>query len=278
MNALNAFIQGVTVLLPTLYLGVALLHGMAFAGDQAPPAAARWRPRLGRTTLALHGAMLGARWAVAGTFPIDGAWLLVSATVFVVALLHAVLTARLNRPAVGSIVLGTAALLQIGASALGPVRAEPIEAADLGKVLHVVTIVLASAALVLSGLFGYLHLLMLRQMRAKSFGPVYRQLPDLEQLALMTRRAAGAGFLFLTPGLNVGIALAHQRVEGFRYLDPSVLLTMALWIHFLLIAFSRKIRGWTARRASIAAVAGLVTLILTILITLVPAVTFHGYG
>ena len=275
MSGLNSFIQASTILLPTVYLVAALLHGMAFAGDRAPSFAARWRGPVRIGALILHAGMLTARWKVAGTFPVDGAWLLVSATVFVVALLHAVITARIARSAVGSIVLATAALFQTFAAAFGPVRAIVLPAADSIKILHVSTVVLATAALVLSGLFGYLHLLLLRQLRQKSFGPLYRQLPDLEQLARMTRRAAGAGFLFLTLGLNVGIFLAHKKFQDFDYADPHVILTIALWIHFGLIAFSRRIGGWTARRASIAAVLGLATLILTILITLVPAATFH---
>ena len=134
------------------------------------------------------------------------------------------------------------------------------------------------SAVCVSGLFGFLHLLLLRQMRRKSFGPVYRELPDLEQLVRLTRTSALWGFLFMAAGLNVGIGMAHARgTEGFGYLDPHVLLTIAIWLHFGLIAFSRHVPGLTARRTSIAAAWGLLILLATIALTLVP-VTFHELG
>lgn len=274
---MNAFIQAGTVLLPSAYMLLAVLHGMAFAGKRAPAFAARLRPWAFAGTTLLHVAVFGARWTVAGTFPIDGAWLVVSATALSVALLFAVISSRTHHVAVGGVVLSMVALLQTAASAFGPVRAVQLPPADSFKLIHVGTLILAAAALVLSGIFGYLHLLLFRQMRRKRFGPLYSQLPNLEHLVRLTRRAALAGFLFLTASLNVGIALAHQRVASFEYTDPQVLLTMAIWVHFGLIAFSRRIRGFSARRASIAAVAGLVTLLITILMTLVP-ITFHQLG
>jgi ABC-type uncharacterized transport system permease subunit len=276
---LNVFVQAMTVLLPSAYLMAAVVHGMAFAGEREPSFAPRARPILLWSAVGLHGLMFAARWQVAGAFPVAKAWMLLSATAWVVAILFALITWRVNTPSVGGIVLAMVAGLQGLASAFGPVRAQALPPADAGLLLHVVTVVLASAALVLSGLFGFLHLILYRQMRRKSFGPVYRELPDLEQLGRLTRRAALVGFVMLTAGLNVGIGMAHARsTEGFDYLDPHVLLTIVVWLHFGLISFSRRLPGLTARRTSIAAVIGLVTLLLTIALTLVPAATFHRLG
>ncbi len=276
---MNTFVQLVTVALPTAYLLATILHGMAFAGAKAPAFAARLRPWTLGVTLALHGAMFAARWVVAETFPVNGAWLVVSAMAFTVAALFAAIASRTHHVAVGGIVLAMVTLLQAAASSLGPVRAELLPAADAATIVHVVTVILASAALVLAGLFGYLHLLLYRQMLRKSFGPLYRELPNLDHLARLTRRAALAGFLFVTAGLNVGIGIAHQKsLADFGYTDPLVLLTIALWIHFGMIAFSRRIRWLSERRASIAAVAGVVTLLITILVILIPKATFHQFG
>ncbi len=276
---MNTFVQASTVLLPVAYLVAAVLYGMVFAGERQPDFARRWRVVAVVATLGLHLAMLLARARVAGTFPIASAWMMVSAIAWTVAISFGLVTWRTRVPSVGGIVLAMAGLLQCGASALGPVTATPLPTADPGKVLHVVTVVLASAALVLSGLFGFFHLLLLRQMRKRSFGPVYRELPDLEQLARLTRTAALLGFLMLSAGLNVGIGMAHARgTAGFDYLDPHVLLTIAIWVHFGLIAFSRFVPGITARRASMFALVGLVVLLLTIALTLIPTLTFHELG
>ena len=51
--------------------------------------------------------------------------------------------------------------------------------------------------------------------------------------------------------MNVGFAIAHSTgTSGFHYADPMVLLVLGVWLHFGLIAFSRRIRGITAQRAA----------------------------
>jgi hypothetical protein len=93
----------------------------------------------------------------------------------------------------------------------------------------------------------------------------------------MTRRAALSGFVFLTIGLNLGFFVAHRdHVDGFGYTDPHVLLTLFLWVHFGIVAFSGRIPGLSARRASLAASAGLVALVLALFVTLFPSITFHS--
>lgn len=151
------------------------------------------------------------------------------------------------------------------------------EASSAVTAVHASTAAFASAAVVLSGLSGFLYLLLLRQMKRKTFGAIFRRLPDLTQLARMTRRAALAGFLGLTLGINAGIGIAHAKgTSGFRYTDPTVLLMLAIWLHFGLIAFSARVRGLTAQRASWAAVGGLTVLLAVLFLALVPGATFHG--
>ncbi len=268
--------QPLLVLLPVLYLASALLHGLAF-GVEVGPRIERARLWMLRFALLAHVGMFGLRWNAHDGFPITDAWTTVSAVALCVAALHAGIARRLGHPGATGIVLGCVFLLQLAASMFGHVTTSPPETTPTGfRVLHVSTSVLAASALVVSGIHGALYLTLYRQMREKHFGPLFQQLPDLSVLAVLTRRAALAGFLFLTVGLNVGIWWAHARgVKGFAYADPSVLLTIALWIHFGVIAFSRHIRGFTARYASWAAAAGLVALLLTIAVSLLPSVTFH---
>jgi len=273
-----------------MYLLAATLHGMAFGGERAPRVDTARRAML-RATLLVHLIFFGLRARELGHFPVSDVWSTLSAVAMSTAALFLVV-ARRSRPrgnadrgagetsyaGTGGVVLGHVFLLQLLASAFGPVR--PVSR-DLGmggyQVLHVATSVLAAAALVLSGLHGILYLILFRQMRARRFGPLFAHLPDLEVLARMTRSSALAGFLFLTVGLNVGIAMAHaEESSGFRYSNPEVLLSILLWIHFGMIAFSRHIRGFSARRASFAAAGGLIALLLSMTLILFPGLSFHS--
>ncbi|HEV8112021.1 MAG TPA: cytochrome c biogenesis protein CcsA [Planctomycetota bacterium] len=276
-------IQALTVLLPSAYLLAAILHGMAFGGDRAPQVD---RPRriVLSVTLLLHLVCFLLRALVLGHFPVSDVWSTLSAVAMCAAGLFLVVARRSSGErgvayaGTGGVVLGLVSVLQLIASAFGPTQLVA-RAGGMGtyQVLHVATSVLAAAALILSGVHGILYLLLYRQMRARRFGVLFAHLPDLDVLARMTRSSALSGFLFLTVGVNVGIAMAHaEKSEGFRYAQPEVLLSIVLWIHFGVIAFSRHIRGFSARRASFAAAGGLVALLLSLMLILFPGISFHS--
>jgi ABC-type transport system involved in cytochrome c biogenesis permease subunit len=286
-------LHALSVLLPPVYLLAAILHGMAFGGARAPQVAGPRRLVLFGTMLA-HLLWFVLRAAALGHFPVSDLWSTLSAIALGTAALFALIARRRARKSddqapsdlsraeayagTGGIVLGLVFLLQLFASAFGPAEAVP-RAGGMGpfQVLHAGTSALAAAALLLSGLHGILYLVLFRQMRARRFGILFAHLPDLDVLARMTRASALAGFVFLTVGMNVGIAMAHaENSQDFRYSNPEVLLSILLWVHFGVIAFSRHIPRFSARRASFAAAGGLVALLLSLVLILFPGLSFHS--
>jgi ABC-type uncharacterized transport system permease subunit len=270
-------LQAIGVLLPVVYALAAVLHGMAFAGPRAPQVRGL-RTWMLRAALVLHCAWFVVRGQMLGHFPVSDLWSTVSATAWCTALLYAGIARWLRHAGSGGIVLGLVFVFQLLASAFTNYTPVPREhGLGLPQILHIATSSLSAAALVLSGLHGILYLVLLREMRERRFGALFGHLPDLDVLARMTRRAALAGFLGLTVGLNVGIWLAHkEQIQGFAYRQPEVVLSLALWIHFGVIAFSGSIRGFSARRASYAAAGGLVALLLSLLLVLLPGTSFHS--
>ena len=274
---METLIQAVFVFLPAGYLVAATLNAMAFAGDAGPRIQRLRRPLLW-TMLVLHAGLFVLHGVEAMGLPPLDAWLSVSMVSLALGSLFAFVTRRESQPTVGALVLGVVAALQMIASMFGPMKPVLTDRASDGVTfVHAVTASVASAAVILSGLYGFLYLLLLRQMRRQKFGAIFRQLPDLRLLAHATRSAALAGFAGLAIGVNVGIGLAHARgTLGFSYSDPTVLLTLGLWLHFGLIALSAKIRGLNAQRASLAAAIGLTVLVATLLLAAVPGATFHA--
>lgn len=273
---MTSFLQALTVLLPSAYMLCATLHGMAFGGPRAPQVGTLRRNAL-RATLVLHLAYFLARAFSVGHFPVSDLWTTVSAIALATAVLYAGLARHLKHPGTGGVALGFVFLLQTLASVCEPIEAVP-RPNGMGafQVLHVSTSVLAAAALLLSGIHGALYIVLFRELRERRFGAVFDHLPPLEWLATMTRRAALAGFIGLTIGLNVGIWMAHEETPHFDYRSSEVLASLVLWLHFGSVAFSSFIRGFTARRASFAAAAGLVALLLSLLLILFPGHAFHS--
>ena len=284
---MSTTLRALAVGLPSAYMLAAFLHGMAFGGPRAMRVAAPRRAVL-LATIGVHALYFALRARELGHFPVSDLWSTLSAVALGAAALQAWITrsprhADPGAPApshagTGGVVLGIVFLVQLLASAFAPAELRPREGGlDAYHILHVATSVLAAAALVLSGVHGILYLVLFREMRERRFGTLFAHLPNLDVLARMTRSAALAGFLFLTIGLNVGIAIAHaEHAPGFRYGAPEVLLSLVLWIHFGVIAFSRFIRGFSARRASFAAAGGLVALVLSLLLILFPGMSFHS--
>ncbi len=82
---MSAAIQTVTVILPVLYVLCTVTHGMAFAGEKAPPVE-RLRRRLLLGTLVVHLSLFVAHYAAAGGLPVLDTWLVVSLVAFTVTL------------------------------------------------------------------------------------------------------------------------------------------------------------------------------------------------
>ena len=268
--------QALQVALPCGYLMTALLFVMAFAGEAEPRVARIRRPML-RGLLVLHLLLFGVHGYQSGGFPRFDVWMSLSSVAFATGLLFVGITIRTPQPTVGAITLPVVGALQMVSSMFARMQVQTVDPAPVATAVHVTTAALACAAIVLSGLYGFLYLLLLRQMKRQTFGAIFQRLPDLTRLAQMTRRSALAGFGGLAFGVNIGFAIAHSAgTSGFRYVDPTVLLALGVWLHFGLIAFSRRIPGLTAQRAGWAAVGGLVVLIATLFLAVVPGATFHA--
>ena len=238
-------IQALNVFLPLAYFVAAFLYAMHFGGPGAPRVV-RLRRIAAASAIALHLALFSLRWNVVGHFPAFDPWSTLSAVALALALLSVATSRRIGNAGSGSIVLIAVASMQILASAFGPLVADeaPKELSGPFYLFHALTSMAAAAALVLSGLHGSIYLILFRQMRHKHFGPLAQRLPDLRSLAMLTRRAALAGFVLLTVGINFGIGWAHYaQVESFGYSDPWVIAMLAIWIHFGIVAFSRSIPG-----------------------------------
>ncbi|MBL8858712.1 MAG: cytochrome c biogenesis protein CcsA [Planctomycetes bacterium] len=273
---MNQALQALGVLLPVLYALSALFHGVVFSGERSRKVDPLRRNVL-NATIAVHFAYFATRAVALEQFPANDLWSTVSLIAFSTALAYALVARFAGHSGSGGVTLGLVFALQLLASAFGSF--EPVARAggmSLWAVMHVISSAVAAAALALSGVHGALYIVLLREMRQRRFGAWFDHLPDLDMLAKMTRRSALFGFIGLTIGLNVGIGLAHaEKVPGFGYAHPEVLLSLLLWIHFGVIAFSEKIRGFGARRASYAAAGGLVALLLSLLLVLLPH-SFHS--
>jgi ABC-type uncharacterized transport system permease subunit len=114
--------------------------------------------------------------------------------------------------------------------------------------LHIALLLAAYAALLVSLLASLLYLIQERQLKAKR--PVgKRTLPPLETLDQIAHNALRFGLPCMTAGLLIGSVLALQTIGPTFFADPKVLLSIAMWIAYILMIFIRRHSGLRGRRA-----------------------------
>lgn len=276
---MSQWTQALQVCLPTVLALTAFMYAMHFGGEHAPQPL-RARRVFAWVALGLHVSLFALRSFEVGGWPDSGPFSTLSWVALGILLLHSMTGSSDTKPGAAAIVFGVVTLMQLGASCFGPFDRTGTSHGTSFDLLHVGTSVLASSAIILAGIYGCLYLAAWRRMRQRRFGPLLRGLPPMDELVKHMRRSALLGFILLAVGINFGIGWAHmQGVEAFSYTDPWVLAMIALWLHFGFIAFSSKIPGATAMRASWAAAAGFFLLVTAMtLSTLVPHLSFHWNG
>ena len=113
--------------------------------------------------------------------------------------------------------------------------------------LHIILLLAAYAALLLSLLTSVLYLL--QEKRLKQKRPAMLGLPPLETTDQIALKALLFGLPCMTGGLLIGSALAEQTVGPTFFLDPKVLLSFALWMAYVGMIFIRRHSGLRGRRA-----------------------------
>src|ERR1700678_444507 len=117
--------------------------------------------------------------------------------------------------------------------------------------LHIVLLLAAYAALVLSLLASLLYLIQERRLKSKSAShqwlpPLRPPLETIDQIALKTLLF---GLPCMTAGLLIGSVIAQHDFGSAYFRDPKILLAFAMWIAYVAMIFIRRHSGLRGRRA-----------------------------
>ena len=116
--------------------------------------------------------------------------------------------------------------------------------------VHIALIFAGYAALLFAFAASILYLLQERGLKRKSSGLVTR-LPALEVIDQIGYRALLLGFPFMTLGLIAGAALAAAKFGSSFFSDPKIVLSLLMWVTYMVLLFTRRNAGWRGRRAAV---------------------------
>ena len=118
--------------------------------------------------------------------------------------------------------------------------------------LHVALLLAAYAALLVSLVSSLLYLIQergLKQKRLHSSSAAKSWLPPLETTDQIALKSLLFGLPCMTAGLLIGSVVALQTVGPAFFADPKVLLSLAMWLAYMLMIFIRRHSGLRGRRA-----------------------------
>jgi len=214
----------------------------------------------------LHTLALLARLIAAGRPPLGNTYEALSFFAWATVLVYLILEVRFQRKVIGAFVLPIVLLTALAAASLpkGPAVLSPAFR-NTWVWLHVMFVLLGSAALALTCGVGLMYLLQERQLKSKSLGVMYYRLPSLDFLDGLGHRALLVGFPLLTAGLITG-AIQSQAARGQILMwDPTQLLSLVTWVIYAGLLQARLTAGWRGRKAALLAILGFSAVLATFL-------------
>lgn len=130
---------------------------------------------------------------------------------------------------------------------------------------HIVCMLLSYAAFLAASVSGGLFLLQERQLKRKTMGWLFHQLPALGTVDRVNAVAIGLGTALLTLGTLSGF-WGTERVLGRWWTgDPKEILTVSLWGAYVLLWLVRITARWRGHQGAVWSILGFSLVLLTLL-------------
>ncbi len=117
-------------------------------------------------------------------------------------------------------------------------------------IAHVALIFTGYAALFVSFGASLLYLIQEHTLKSKKSSGILSRLPALEVIDDIGYRSLLLGFPFMTLGLIAGTIVAQVTFGRINFLDPKILLSVLMWIVYMVMVYTRWTAGWRGRRAA----------------------------
>jgi ABC-type transport system involved in cytochrome c biogenesis permease subunit len=263
----------VIFVLLALYAGAAVAYGLHFVRREA--SAGRTATTLLMIAVLVHTFVVAMQTMEAGQFPITTPSRAVSAFVWLLALSYLYVEVTTNERAMGVFILTVVfGLLLIPAldPGMDVANDQVLRSGWFG--VHVASLLFAYASFALAGVLGLIYVLQFKEIKKKLLGYFYTRLPSLQTLDAMNSRAIAIGWTLLTVGLLVGVVWLGQartefadnrNLEALSLADPKVFVSVVTWAVYSFAMLSRRMMGWTGRRAAWLSASGFAIVLLNLI-------------
>ena len=142
---------------------------------------------------------------------------------------------------------------------------------------HVISALLGYSGFTISAVYGFLYLILYKDIKYNRFGLIFNRLPNLEVLEKLSYYSAVIGFIGITIAIIIGIIWLPIAFPNFSYADPKLIGTIMVWVLYL-IGISKKIFSkWRGRKLVLLSISGFLVAIFSTIVSNFLAQSFHSF-
>jgi ABC-type uncharacterized transport system permease subunit len=142
---------------------------------------------------------------------------------------------------------------------------------------HVISALLGYSGMTISAVYGFLYILLYKDIKQNKFGLIFDRLPNLEVLEKLSFYSAVIGFSLLTVAITIGVIWLPKAFPNFSYADPKLIGSLAVWVLYGLGIISKFIWKWRGKKIVAFSIIGFLLAILSTMITNFLAQSFHSF-
>ena len=143
--------------------------------------------------------------------------------------------------------------------------------------IHVMNALLGYSGFTMSAVYGFLYLILYKDLKHNRFGLIFDRLPNLEVLEKLSFYSAVIGFALLTIAIVIGVIWLPKAFPDFSYIDPKLIGTAIVWVLYGIGIMSKLIVHWRGRKLIMLSITGFVIAIFSTIVTNFIAQSFHSF-
>lgn len=264
------------VLLPLLYALSLGLYWSYFLGEN--PTLGKAASRFLLLGILIHILILSVKWAHFEIFPIADVFASLSLLALAVAIIYYFIERTIKEGRTGVFFLGIVFLFQLVSSLfINYTGARSVLLSDPKFGVHTTFTLLGISSLAIAALYGFMYIMLAKQIRSHRFGPIYAGLPSLEILEEMGRYATAAGIILLGIGILLGHLWAYKVLGYFFKFDSKIIITDLAWLAYLSGWVIVKKINLSGMRISMLYMWGFVVFFLSIMVVNLFGDSFHKF-
>ena len=143
--------------------------------------------------------------------------------------------------------------------------------------IHVFSALLGYSAITIAAVYGFLYLILYKEIKLNKFGLIFDRLPSLDVLEKMSFYSAVIGFILLSIAIIIGIIWLPKAFPKFSYADPKLIGTAIVWILYGIGILSKVFGKWQGKKVIVLSIIGFLIAIMSTILSNFLAHSFHSF-